>query len=342
MTPVKAPFPWFGGKSRAAPLIWDALGDVRNYCEPFFGSGAVLFGRPHTPGIETVNDKDAFLANAWRAMHAEADTTAQWCDWPVNEADLHARHLWLVNRREEFTLRLMGDPDYYDARVAGWWIWGICCWIGSGWCSGQGPWQSVDGQLVKDAPVGGGVWRQLPHLRNKGVGVHRKLVHLGGPRSPGRGIHGKQAHNGALYAWFAALQDRLRYVRVCCGDWQRVLGPSVTFQHGLTGILLDPPYSAEEDRREGLYAVDDLQIAHAVRQWCLDHGSNPRLRIVLCGYGAVHDALLTQGWTRRAWHAQGGLGNLGQGRGRANRAREVLWLSPHCQEVGACQPLLQI
>lgn len=41
---LRAPFPWFGGKSRAAPLIWEALGDVRNYVEPFAGSLAVLLG----------------------------------------------------------------------------------------------------------------------------------------------------------------------------------------------------------------------------------------------------------------------------------------------------------
>lgn len=31
---LNAPFPWFGGKSRAAPLVWEALGDVRNYVSP--------------------------------------------------------------------------------------------------------------------------------------------------------------------------------------------------------------------------------------------------------------------------------------------------------------------
>ncbi len=39
---LKAPFPWFGGKSRAAELIWSRLGDVSNYVEPFAGSLAVL------------------------------------------------------------------------------------------------------------------------------------------------------------------------------------------------------------------------------------------------------------------------------------------------------------
>jgi DNA adenine methylase len=31
LLPLKAPFPYFGGKSRAAKRIWQALGNVGNY-----------------------------------------------------------------------------------------------------------------------------------------------------------------------------------------------------------------------------------------------------------------------------------------------------------------------
>lgn len=57
-TALRAPFPWFGGKSRVAAEVWRRFGSVANYVEPFFGSGAVLLGRPATQrgGIETVND----------------------------------------------------------------------------------------------------------------------------------------------------------------------------------------------------------------------------------------------------------------------------------------------
>src|SRR5262245_42340040 len=90
--PLKAPFPWYGGKTLAAPLIWQALGNVTNYVEPFFGSGTALFQRPHAPIIETVNDKDAFVANVWRALQAAPDEVASWADRPPNEADKHAIH----------------------------------------------------------------------------------------------------------------------------------------------------------------------------------------------------------------------------------------------------------
>lgn len=42
----KAPFPWFGGKTRASGLVWQRFGAVANYVEPFAGSLAVLLGRP--------------------------------------------------------------------------------------------------------------------------------------------------------------------------------------------------------------------------------------------------------------------------------------------------------
>lgn len=99
--------------------------------------------------------------------------------WPVNECDLHARHLWLVNNAGRMA-RLMADPDYCEPRAAGWWIWGACSWIGSGWCAGDGPWHAEldEGGIPALTLDNGstGVNRQLPHLgRDGGKGVNRKL-----------------------------------------------------------------------------------------------------------------------------------------------------------------------
>ena len=128
---MKAPFPWYGGKSRVAHIVWPRFGDTVNYVEPFAGSLAVLLQRPFPIRTETVNDADTYLANFWRAVSADPDSVADAADWPVNEADLHARHLWLV-KQVDFRERMMTDPDYYDAKIAGWWVWGLSAWIGSG------------------------------------------------------------------------------------------------------------------------------------------------------------------------------------------------------------------
>ena len=188
MPPMQAPFPWMGGKRRVASVVWERFGDVKNYVEPFFGSGAVLLGRPTAPGIETVNDLDGFVANVWRALQADPEGTAEWADWPVNECDLHARHLWLVAQKQGLAERLMGDPDWYDAKIAGWWLWGMACWIGGGFCLGRGPWISVDG--VDDARYGGGAdrLRKLGQLRSRPGNGQRQAPSVAGERADGGGV----------------------------------------------------------------------------------------------------------------------------------------------------------
>ena len=60
---LRAPYPYFGGKSRAAHLIWERFGDVANYVEPFAGSLTILLARPTEPRIETVNDLNYHITN---------------------------------------------------------------------------------------------------------------------------------------------------------------------------------------------------------------------------------------------------------------------------------------
>lgn len=338
---LKAPFPWFGGKSRVASLVWSRLGNVPNFCDPFFGSGAVLLGRPHLAQLETVNDLDGFVCNFYRAIKHDPEQTAHHADDPVNECDLHARHIWLLNHRADLTARLEGDPEYFDAKIAGWWVWGICCWIGGEWCAGSGPWHSVNGKMmnVHLGDAGKGVKRKLPHLGNAGRGVKRQRPHLG---NAGKGVNRKRPHldgqfsdgvgvvnsNIDIYFWFEALSARLRRVRVCCGDWARVMGPSVTFKLGITGVFLDPPYSFEADRDMDLYAKDCGVVAHEVREWAIANGDNPLLRIALCGYEGEHD--MPDSWDCVAWKTNGGMSKLGHGRGRTNKYRERVWFSPAC------------
>ena len=79
---LSAPFPYFGGKRRAAPIIWQALGDPSGYVEPFAGSVAVLLARPPFKGrrTETLNDADGWLVNTWRAIQLDPTCRAT-CLW---------------------------------------------------------------------------------------------------------------------------------------------------------------------------------------------------------------------------------------------------------------------
>lgn len=140
--PLKAPFPYPGGKSRVADLVWERLSDVDNYVEPFAGSLACLLRRPaeHFANgyrVETVNDANHYLVNFWRAVKFAPDEVAEWADWPVMEADLHARHKWLVRSHHaaDWRQKMAADAEHFDAKMAGWWVWGQCCWIGGAWCN---------------------------------------------------------------------------------------------------------------------------------------------------------------------------------------------------------------
>lgn len=287
---MTAPFPYFGGKRRAASLIWDRLGDVANYVEPFCGSCAVLLARPTEPKIETVNDIDGLLVNFWRAVRSDPESVASFASNPVTELDLLARHDWLIGKREKITEGLRVDPDFFDAKAAGWWCWGANTWIGSGF--------------------GFSAANKIPHLSGAGMGVNRRLPHLG---NAGKGV----------LSWMESLADRLRHVRVTCGSWERVLSPSVTTKHGMTGVVLDPPYDSEGHDKSMYVAYGN--VANDVSEWCRENGSNPLLRIALCGYDGEHDL---PGWTVDSWKARKGYGT------DANSKRERIWFSPACVPLG--------
>lgn len=306
---LRAPFPWFGGKSLAAPLVWQAFGNVPNYVEPFAGSLAVLLARPHAAKVETANDKDGLISNFWRAVQHAPDEVARWADWPVNEADLHARHRWLVDAALPLFEKLVENPDYYDAKIAGWWVWGICAWIGNGWCS-------------RDIKL----HHCMPKVGSPGHGIHAPGMHRKMPRNHrgAIGVHPVKPDPVGLTGIFSALSDRLRYVRICCGDWKRIMGPSTLGiddgGHGMApcGVLLDSPYSHEvRDRR--FYREDEATLSSDVRAWAIENGDNRRLRIALCGLEGEHE--MPDGWTKVVWQSKGS--------GR-NRAKERIWLSPHC------------
>jgi hypothetical protein len=308
---VKAPFPYFGGKGRAAEIIWRALGDPGGYVEPFAGSAAVLLARPEFKGrrVETLNDADGWLVNAWRSIKLSPSEVAAHAHGPVSEIDYHARLAWLQERRTDGLVSwLEGSPEVHDAKAAGWWLYVMSCGIGDPF--GPGPWRVVDERLTDV--------RELPHLGNAGRGVNRELPHLG---NAGQGVE-------RLTAYLMQLAWRLERVRITCGSWERVVTPSASRAKaggdGTVGILLDPPYATSGD----LYAAAEDGIAQKVADWC--ETAAPDLRVVLCGYDDEHDRLLGHGWTKVEGRAGGG---AGYSTNRANGRRERLWLSPACLET---------
>ena len=311
--PLTAPFPYFGGKRLAVDLVWHALGiECRNYVEPFFGSGAMLLGAPKPlyRRTETVNDLDCMIANFWRAVRAEPEAVARYAANPVIEADLHARHGWLLNQKPALR-ELMEHPDRYDAKIAGWWVWGMCAGIGGIWCSGDGSWHLTDAGSIEKMDSKGDVEGFRKQIFNSGaIGI--LSVSIGENRIK------------AVTDWMIELQGRLREVRVSCGDWSRIMGRSFLELGGLSAVFLDPPY----ERGNFQYGDGtDRSVAHDVRTWCAANGDNDLLRIALCGHDGDHDELLELGWDKRYWKAQNGYARkseLWKG--------EAIWFSPHCNK----------
>ena len=305
MKTLKAPFPWFGGKSNASDLIWSRIGaDAGSYVEPFMGSAAVFLNRPaEFNGWITLNDLDGLIVNFWRSVTLFPLETAKAASQPVFEADIHARHLALVNRKQCLSARLMADAAHCDPVLAGWWAWGACVWIGGGWCAGDGPWHAEeDAEGFPALTLGDG-----------GTGVNRKLPHLG---DGGKGV--EAAYLERAEAWFCDLRDSFRDARIACGDWERICSPDTMTRNGTAAVLLDPPYS----QTGAVYANDSSTVANDVRAWCVENGNNPNLRIALCGHDTEHNELEGIGWTVETWAKKGGY--------QGKDDRERIWFSPHC------------
>ena len=181
---MRAPFPWFGGKRTIIDMVWERLGKPKQYIEPFCGSAAMLLGAPKPASLEVVNDLNGFLANFWRAVKHQPAEVARWADYPVSHIDLGARHRWLMEQRARLGAELQ-DPNWPGcAQVAGWWLWGQCCWIGSGWCDWFG---------------------KIPHSGNAGMG---DLMTSGGRTA---------------WVWLHKIANRLERCRVLHGSWNRGL-----------------------------------------------------------------------------------------------------------------------
>jgi hypothetical protein len=322
----------------------------------------VLLRRPHpcnrTYYSETVNDADGLLVNAWRSMQMSPIAMAEAASWPVSEADMHARHLALLKWRSERNLELlMADPEWHDPKMAGWWAWGQSCWIGSGWCSGNGAWiVGADGRITKRPQAREpGVRRKFPHLADDGKGVTRPQAREPGVTrqlsqlTNGRGcVHFKLREPGVgeyhpmtmpeLVRWFEFLSARLRHVRILNGDWKRLTTNSTTKilsvrgkKGAACGVFLDPPYDGTSD---GLYSGGGDTVAAEVHAWCEKNGSDEKLRIALAGLGDYHDGLLDLGWRKvpivRKGFLSGGMSNARKAGNNGNMKTEALWLSPHC------------
>ena len=253
------------------------LGDVKSYTEPFAGSLAVLLARPAPGSLEVVGDWSGYIANFWRATKHRPAEVARWADYPTVHLDIGARHAWLTapDRQAELAASL-ADPDWPgDAKIAGWWLWGQCAWIGSGWC------QWGAGKAASKS--------QVPHMGNAGTGSNAsgKVPHMSDA--------GMMTHAGdAALAILTEISKRLSRVVVVHGDWERSVNLHYgTNQGGTAGVFLDPPYGRDSDAK--LYGCDP--VLGRVVEWCRENAA-ANVRIVLACHVGESDL---PGWAEVKW-----------------------------------------
>lgn len=236
---MKPLFWWYGNKRRVARKVWDYLGNPRLYIEPFGGSLAVLLGRPSVPqgAREIVNDRDHMIVNFWRAVRADHEAVADAAMWPPYEADLTARHRWLLTEGAAILqANIPSDPFWYDAQIAGWWWWGLTMWLGRGWM----------------------------------VSGHRATLRSNRPLP-----HNKQRDE--IVAALHAAADRLRNVSVYAGSWETCVSKTIMRCAAPedTAVFLDPPYQSEGIDTRQLYSVGTT--TDDVVEWCKAHGESVRI-----------------------------------------------------------------
>ena len=240
-----------GGKRRWAEKIWERLGNPDNYIEPFYGSGAVLLHRDKPCAREVISDISPHIVNFWRAVRAEPLDTALAADYPTYHDDLHARHKWLILWAREFGERVQSDESFYDTAAAGWWVWGICSWIGgASWCIDRG-----------DVAVSNSIQKTIANP-SSGGGVQAQRVNI--PRVQGRDLAEHIIGSGTrLQGWFDLLSRRVADVRMINGDWKEALDQSLINSSDTTAVLLDPPYKMDK-RVASLYQSDANKASDAV------------------------------------------------------------------------------
>lgn len=197
---------------------------------------------------------------------------------------------------------LEGDPEHCDPKIAAWTLVAASGSIGA--IRSRGLWHVVDGHLRKTVSDDTGVSRSVPSCFGRGQGIY--------------------AQSCDITTVIGSISERLQRVQILCGDWKRILTPTVAgWKYSRTktfGVFLDPPYRGFVD---GFYRdTDNGAISDRVEDWCREAPDDAR--VVLCGYEGEHDSLLSLGWMKIIGYGYGG-------RTVDKCVRERLWLSPACE-----------
>ena len=273
---MKPPFSYYGGKTRFASIIWQKFNHVDIYVEPFAGSLAVLLGNPYKlPKHEIICDTDGFICNFWRAIQADPDKVAYHADWPSFHHDLTARRRYLANWGKNPTnqYNLTHDPNFYDAQIAGWWVWEIVNWIGRDYLTLH---PDRDDLLLPNT---------IPTLRSERIAANSKTY------------MGEVGDGSRLKDYFHQIAQRLANCTVLNRSWENSLTSGCLFlaerERFTRGIFLDPPYILHEHNSRGHYRDYNVDVAEQSYEWAVKNGDELQIAYA-CHLG---DFDIPPGWT---------------------------------------------
>ncbi len=294
---VFAPFSYFGGKRDIAPQVWEFFGArIKNYIEPFAGGMAILLARPNPSlvveerFVETVNDKDALVINAWRAMkHANPRELAELVETINSQQHLDSfkkdvyENYYMLNRL------IRSGTERYHPYLAAMWIAGMKNAIGAGFANTADTYSKVSPRIV----ISGWPF-------------------------------------GSAERYFKYMKYRLKHVNLMCLNWHELVGsPTRTTLQGETATFIDPPYPRKERSpcyNEDDGSPSNAAAEWAIETIRKDKAN--KFRIAFCGYRRLYKKKFkAEGWTSISWKGKG-YGVQGDGRGRVNAAEETVWFSP--------------
>lgn len=279
---MKTLFGYYGSKSKVASLLWHRFGDARVYVEPFGGTLATLLGRPADHKLhrkrEVIGDLDCYVAHFWRAIKNDPTAVAHYAFDPVSSLELNARHEWLLEQRATVYESMRTNPGWFDAKIAGWWLWGQHLFIGKHWSN--------------------------PRLKLTGTVPYT------------RSWEGYRANEpDQLVRRFSEIATRLRNVVLVQGRWDETVQKGLLdvgrTAKAIKAVLLDPPYTKRSGRRKNLYVCDSMTVGDEAVAWAKVKAKDPTYRIALCGLEGEYDL---PGWSVTAWKAGGGTSNAARER----------------------------
>ena len=125
---AKPPFPWIGGKEKIAPYILQLFPPkLKQYVEPFGGSGAVLLALPPDPNrLDIYNDLDAELVNLYSCIKERSNVLLRELKFlPIHGRKLFEYYRDFVAHKEVYfqnvqaEIECLGDRSCFTEEQAG-------------------------------------------------------------------------------------------------------------------------------------------------------------------------------------------------------------------------------